>query len=130
MRLRLMLVTLLLTSLITRLPIDSLFAQTFEDVPPSCGRVPTTFFRRLADQHTSGETPSPEHLSYEQVDDVIVLSDLRRAVLVSPDSQDARLALAQGLYRIGDLDAAIDECRVAITLNPTTPKPMCNLASY
>src|SRR5688572_30769418 len=34
MRLRLVLVTLLLTSLNTRLPIDSLFAQTLEDVPP------------------------------------------------------------------------------------------------
>jgi TPR repeat protein len=37
---------------------------------------------------------------------------------VSPDSADDRLKLAEGLYRIGDLDAAIDECRVAIALKP------------
>ncbi|MDN5942535.1 MAG: tetratricopeptide repeat protein [Nitrospira sp.] len=56
------------------------------------------------------------------MDDVIVLGDLRRAVLVSPDSQEARLALAQGLYHIGDLDAAIDECHATIKLNPNNAK--------
>jgi len=58
-------------------------------------------------------------MPYEQINDVTVLSNLRSAVLLSPDSPEARLALAQGLYRIGDLDTAIDECRVAITIDPT-----------
>ena len=35
----------------------------------------------------------------------------------SPNSADDRLKLAQGLYRIGDLDAALDECRVALKLD-------------
>ena len=44
------------------------------------------------------------------------LGTLRNAVRLSPDSAEDRLKLAEGLYRIGDLDAAIDECRVALTL--------------
>jgi TPR repeat protein len=60
----------------------------------------------------------PEPLPHEQADAVMALGELRRAVLASPDSTDVRLKLAQGLYRIGDLDAAIDECRVALTIEP------------
>jgi TPR repeat protein len=48
----------------------------------------------------------------------MVLGVLRSAVRVSPDSADDRLRLAEGLYRIGDLDTAIDECRAAIALKP------------
>jgi TPR repeat protein len=55
-------------------------------------------------------------LPHELEDAVMALGELRSAVRVSPDSADDRLKLAQGLYRIGDLDAAIDECRVAIKL--------------
>jgi TPR repeat protein len=47
---------------------------------------------------------------------VTALGTLRKAVRLSPDSPDDRLKLAEGLYRLGDLDAAIDECRVALTL--------------
>ena len=122
MRFRLVLVTLLLTSLITRLPVDSLFAQTIEDVPPPVVESPPPSFEDSPTIIHPEKHRSPEHIPYEQGDDVIVLGDLRRAVLVSPDSPEARLALAQGLYHIGDLDAAIDECRVAITLNPNNAK--------
>lgn len=122
MRFRLVHVTLLLTSLITQLPIDSLLAQTLEDLPSPVVESPPPSFEGspiilLPEKHRS-----PEHIPYEQGDDVIALGDLRRAVLVSPDNPEARLALAQGLYHIGDLDAAIDECRVAITLNPNNAK--------
>ena len=122
MRFRLVLVTLLLTSFITRLPVDSLFAQTLEDLPPPVVESPPPSFEGSPTTILPEKHRSPEHIPYEQVDDVIVLGDLRRAVLVSPDSPEARLALAQGLYHIGDLDAAIDECRVAITLNPNNAK--------
>ena len=122
MRLRLVLVTLLLTSLITRLPIDPLFAQTPEDVPPPVVESPPPSSEDSPTIILPEKHQSPEHIPYEHVDDVIVLGDLRRAVLVSPDSQEVRLALAQGLYRIGDLDAAIDECRIAIALNPNNAK--------
>lgn len=122
MRLRLVFVTLLLTSLITRLPINLLFAQTLEDVPPPVVESPPPSSEGSPTIILPEKHQSPEYIPYEHVDDVIVLGDLRRAVLISPDSQEARLALAQGLYRIGDLDAAIDECRVAITLNPNNAK--------
>jgi TPR repeat protein len=39
-----------------------------------------------------------------------------------PQSADSHLKLAGGLYRIGDLDAAIDECRVAIKIEPSNSK--------
>jgi len=48
---------------------------------------------------------------------VTVLGELRTAALLSPNNADVRLKLAQGLYRIGDLDSALDECRVAIKLD-------------
>ena len=68
------------------------------------------------------EQPPSEFAQREQEDAVISLGELRSTVRISPDSADARLKLAQGLYRIGDLDAAIDECRVAIRLNQDNAK--------
>jgi len=64
----------------------------------------------------SNEHLLPELMPHEQVDAVMALGELRHAVLVSPQSADEHLKLADGLYRIGDLDAAIDEYRVALTL--------------
>jgi len=119
MRRRLVLVTLLFTSLITWIPIHSLFAQALEDMPPPV----------VESQAPSSESPPalippdeprlPELLTHEREDAVTALGALRKAVRLSPDSADDRLKLAEGLYRIGDLDAAIDECRVAITIDPT-----------
>ena len=57
----------------------------------------------------------------------MALGELRGAVRVSPDSADARLKLAQGLYRIGDLDAALDECRVALKLESHNAKAYLQL---
>jgi TPR repeat protein len=51
-----------------------------------------------------------------------MLNELRASVRRSPDNADARLKLAQGLYRIGDLDAALDECRVALKLDSHNAK--------
>jgi TPR repeat protein len=55
-------------------------------------------------------------------DAIMALTELRRAVAASPDSADARLKLAQGLYRIGDLDTALDECRTALKLDPANAR--------
>jgi TPR repeat protein len=52
----------------------------------------------------------------------MVLGELRGAVRLSPDSAGDRLKLAQGLYRIGDLDSALDECRTALKLEPNNAK--------
>jgi TPR repeat protein len=66
-------------------------------------------------------------LPYDRPDAVTALGKLRGAVRVSPDSADARLNLAEGLYRIGDLDAALDECRVALKLQSHNAKTYLQL---
>lgn len=69
----------------------------------------------------------PELLPHEQADAVMELGELRSAVRVSPNSADDRLKLAQGLYRIGDLDAAIEECRVSLKLKSNNAKAYLQL---
>ncbi len=119
MRFRLVLVTLLLTSLITRLPVDSLFAQALEDTAPPVVESPPPSSESPPAPIPPDEHRLPELLTHEREDAVTTLGRLRNAVRLSPDSADDRLKLAQGLYRIGDLDTAIDECRVAITIDPS-----------
>ena len=69
----------------------------------------------------------PELLPHEQEDAVMALGELRNAVRLSPDSADDRLKLAQGLYRIGDLDAALDECRMALKLKSNNARAYLQL---
>ena len=107
---RLVLVILLFAWLVVRPSVSSSFGQALEDTPPSSEAPPAPI---PPDEHRL-----PELLTHEREDAVTALGTLRNAVRLSPDSADDRLKLAEGLYRIGDLDAAIDECRVAITLNP------------
>lgn len=103
----------------TRLPVDDSSAQSPES-EPSTGLVippPLPEMSPPPAQPNEGQlselpAPAPE-------DTVTRLGALRGAVRVSPDNADDRLKLAQGLYRIGDLDAALDECRIAIKLEPT-----------
>jgi TPR repeat protein len=116
MRRRLVLVTLIFTSFIARLPVHSSFAQAPENAPPPAVESPPPSSETSPAPVSTDEHRLPELLPHEREDAVMVLGELRSAVLVSPDSADDRLKLAQGLYRIGDLDAAIDECRVALKL--------------
>jgi hypothetical protein len=118
MRRRLMLVTLACVSTATPFSIHSSFAQTpDEQVAPSSlieSPVPTP---RI-------DEPDPaESTKLDREDAVFMLGKLRRAVLASPNSADDRLKLAQGLYRIGDLDAARRS-----SSTHTTPAPICNSA--
>jgi len=46
------------------------------------------------------------------------ITTLRKKVRLSPDHEEERLRLAEKLYLIGDLDAALDEYRAARSLNP------------
>lgn len=69
----------------------------------------------------------PELLPDEREDAVMALGELRNAVRLSPDDADDRLKLAQGLYRIGDLDAALDECRMALKLKPNNARAYLQL---
>jgi TPR repeat protein len=115
MRCRLLLVTILLTGLISQPLVHTSFGQPPNDQTPSAP--PMESPPPLVDEHrlsaiTAGELE----------DAAIMLADLRGNVRMFPDNAEARLKLAQGLYRIGDLNAAIDECRVAIKLNPNDAK--------
>ena len=116
MRRRLVLVALLFASFITRFPVHSSFAQAPENAPPPVIESPPPSSETSPAPAPTDEHRLPELLPHEQADAVMALSELRGAVRVSPDSADARLKLAEGLYRIGDLDAALDECRVALKL--------------
>ncbi len=52
----------------------------------------------------------------------IRLGELRGTVRTVPNDAESRLRLAEGLYRVGDFDAAIEECRIAIRLKPDNPQ--------
>ena len=127
MRRRLVLVTLLFASFVTRFPIDTSFAQVPENAPPPVIESPPPSSESAPTPAPTDEHRVPELLPHEQGDAVTALGELRGAVRVSPDSADARLNLAQGLYRIGDLDAALDECRVALKLKSHNAKAYLQL---
>jgi TPR repeat protein len=116
MRRRLLLVTLLFASFIARLPVHSSFAQAHESVPPPAVEAPPPSSEATPAPVPTDEHRLPELLPHERADAVMELGELRSAVRTSPQSADDRLKLAQGLYRIGDLDAALDECRVSLKL--------------
>lgn len=73
------------------------------------------------------EQPRSESTGQERTDAVADLSELRGAVRTFPADAAARLKLAQGLYRVGDLDAALDECRIALKLHPNNPEALLQL---
>ena len=127
MRRRLVLVTLLFASFITRFPVHSSFAQTPENEPPPVIESPPPSSEALPAPVPTDEHRLPELLPHERADAVMVLGELRSAVRVSPDSADDRLKLAQGLYRIGDLDAALDECRMALKLKSNNARAYLQL---
>ncbi|HWF61701.1 MAG TPA: tetratricopeptide repeat protein [Nitrospira sp.] len=54
----------------------------------------------------------------EPTDAVTEIASLRRTVRLLPNEPDYRLKLAGALSRVGDLDAAVEECRAAIRLLP------------
>lgn len=54
----------------------------------------------------------------EPTEAVTEIASLRRAIRLLPNDPDYRLKLAGALLRVGDMDAAVEECRAAITLQP------------
>lgn len=60
--------------------------------------------------------PSSEYGFNPRADTVTKLGILRQAVRLLPNVPEYRLNLADALLRVGDLDAAIEECRAAIRL--------------
>ncbi len=127
MRRRLVLVTLLFASFTIRFPVHSSFAQAPADTPSPAVEYPTQSSETSTTPVSTDEHRLPELLPHEQTDAVMVLSKLRSAVRATPDSTDDRLKLAQGLYRVGDLDAALDECRVALKLESNNARAYLQL---
>jgi TPR repeat protein len=68
-----------------------------------------------------------EWTEQERNNAVFMLSELRGRVRTFPTGAEDRLKLAQGLYRVGDLDAALDECRVALKLLPNNVQALLQL---
>ena len=118
MHLRFVLMTILFACFFFHPLVHPSFAQpvTEETVPPPNIESP------MPAPSTVEEPPQLEIPALETQDAMIVLGELRANVRTSPESAEQRLKLAQGLYRIGDLDAAIEECRVAIRLNQDNAK--------
>jgi TPR repeat protein len=127
MRRPLVLVTLLFASFIAWLPVHSSFAQSPENAPPPMIESPPPSLEISPSPVPTDEHRLPELLAHERADAVMELNELRSAVLVSPDSADDRLRLAQALYRIGDLDAAIEEFRVALRLKSNNARAYLQL---
>jgi TPR repeat protein len=113
MKRRLVLAILFFSYLVARPPVHPSLAQTPDEQasPPSIIESPAP--TPPVDEHHLSE-----FTKRERENAVFMLGELRGNVRTSPQSTDQRLKLAEGLFRIGDLDAAIDECRVAIALKP------------
>jgi TPR repeat protein len=122
MRRRLVLVTLLFASFIAWFLVHSSFAQAPENTPFPAAETPPPSSETSPAPVPADEHRLPELLPHERADAVMELGELRSAVRVSPSNADGRLKLAQGLYRIGDLDAALDECRVALKLESSNAR--------
>ena len=110
---RLLPVTILLSILSVGPSIHPSYAQTPDQPTP-----PPSIVEAPAVTPPFDESHRSEFTTREQEDVVFMFSTLRGNVRTSPQNADDRLKLAEALYRIGDLDTAIDECRVAIALKP------------
>src|SRR5262249_29648996 len=109
---------LVLAILLATYPVQSSFAQAPNDaVPLTPAESPAPPAEVL-----EPEQLSPAQIPLDQEDTVKALGELRSAVRVAPGNAGNRLKLAHALYRIGDLDAAMEECRVAIRLQPEDAK--------
>ena len=74
------------------------------------------------DEPASADIQPPDHDSA-----VTAITALRDEVRLFPDHTDARMKLAQRLYLLGDLDAALDESRAALALHPDNAKAHAQL---
>src|SRR5262249_25572649 len=99
------------------LPIASTLAQTLENQLSPAPIIESAVSSPPGDKHQP-----PEQTKQEQEDAIIRLGELRDNVRTFPDHVDGRLKLAEELYRIGDLDAAIDEYRIGLKLKPDSAR--------
>jgi TPR repeat protein len=94
------------------------FAQTTEDPSRQAPlESPPPPPEALGEAHSLPSGPPLEQMSA-----AMALSESRGAVRLAPDEPGHRLALAQALYRLGDLETAMEECRAAIKFRPNDAK--------
>ena len=74
----------------------------------------------LSSEGNSSEVSGPASgLGFNKPADAVTeIASLRRMIRLLPNDPDYRLKLAGALLRVGDLDAAVEECRAAIILQP------------
>jgi TPR repeat protein len=94
--------------------IQPAFAQ-IADEPAPAAEEPS---EQSAPEQSPPASPPAEHAPEREQDPVLDLNQLRKAVLAAPASAAERSLLADRLYRMGDLDAALEESRVAVRLQP------------
>ncbi len=124
MRRRVVLVTILVVPLLFE-PHGTSFAQTPDEQttdPPVLESPVPPPQPPQQDEHRLSEWTEQERNNA-----VFMLSELRGRVRTFPASAENRLKLAQGLYRVGDHDAALDECRVALKLQPSNAQALLQL---
>ena len=132
MRRRVVLVTILVVPLLFELRGTS-FAQTPDEQTAAPPVIESPDPDLKVDPNPVPQPPQQDehHLSewteQERNNAVFMLSELRGRVKTFPASAEDRLKLAQGLYLVGDLDAALDECRVALKLQPNNAQALLQL---
>jgi TPR repeat protein len=113
-----MLPRLLVVAVLNVCIIPPLLAQAPEDPAPRAPlETPPPPPEAVGDEHGL-----PRASALEQTDAATALGASRGGVRLNPHDAGHRLILAEALYRIGDLDAATEECRMAIRLQPDDAK--------
>jgi TPR repeat protein len=97
-------------------------AQISEDTQPATVASPPIVPESALDQGQKSDPSLLEKIDHAPEDAVGEIRQLRNAIRLTPDRTDLRLQLVDRLLRFGDLDAAIDECRAAITLDRNDAK--------
>jgi TPR repeat protein len=98
--------------------LDSVSAQVSEEpAPPAAPEVAPEDVPDPSGDSAPAAPPEEPSSPVGQVP-VPVLNALRKAVLAAPTSAIDRSRLSEALYRMGDLDAALEESRAAVKLEP------------
>ncbi len=85
---------------------------------PALAHSPEAHNPSIDDVSPGSSGPVPELGFNNPADAMREIASLRRTVRLLPNDPDYRLKLAGALSRVGDLDAAVEECRAAIKLQP------------
>jgi len=93
-------------------------AQTADIVQSPSPDAPLPISDTVSTQEEQDEPTRTDLLPPGHEHAATTISELRDEIRLSPDHAEERLRLAQKLYLIGDLEAALDEYRAVRSLNP------------